>query len=368
MMDLRELGWNQFFEEHFTDFKRKGLVPARVIREHKHIYRVHTDQGPIAASLAGKIDFDATVKADYPTVGDWVAVTLIPNEHKAVIRAILPRKSKFTRKSASKADEEQVIAVNIETVFIVTSLDEDFNLRRIERYLVLAWDSGADPVIILNKSDLCDDIEYYIKEIKFIAPDVPIHPISATEGQGIEPLFEYLGSGKTVSLLGSSGVGKSTIINTILGIERLAVAPVREDDSKGRHTTTHRELILLPQGGAMIDNPGMRQLHLWVDQDGINRAFEDIALIAENCKFRNCSHDHEPGCAVLEALEEGKIDFQRIENFQKLKYEIELLEIRQEQSRKAKERAQQAKKTVKSNKTKAKIKKKKKNKKKRKKK
>jgi ribosome biogenesis GTPase len=363
-MDLRELGWNRFFEEHFTDYKQKGLVPARVIREHKHIYHVQTEQGSIAAALAGKIDFDAQTKADYPTVGDWVAVKLIPNEDKAVIRAILPRKSKFTRKSASRADEEQVIAVNIETVFLVTALDEDFNLRRIERYLVLAWDSGADPVIILNKSDLCDDIEHYISEIKFVAPDVPIHPVSATEGEGIEPLFEYLGSGKTVSLLGSSGVGKSTIINTILGIERQAVAPVREDDSKGRHTTTHRELIFLPQGGAVIDNPGMRQLHMWVDQDSIKRAFEDIESIAENCKFRDCSHDHEPGCAVLEALEEGKISSQRIENFQKLKDEIHLLEIRQEQNRKAKEIAQQRKKINKVNKSNKKKKKKKKRKKK----
>ncbi|MBW8015034.1 MAG: ribosome small subunit-dependent GTPase A [Planctomycetes bacterium] len=358
-MDLRELGWNRFFEEHFTDHKQKGLVPARVIREHKHIYQVHTEDGPLTAALAGKIDYDAQTKADYPTVGDWVAVKLIPNEDKAVIRAILPRKSKFTRKSVAKADEEQVIAVNIETVFLVTAFDEDFNLRRIERYLVLAWDSGADPVIILNKSDLCDDVEYYISQIKFVAPDVPIHTICATEGKGIEPLFEYLGSGKTVSLLGSSGVGKSTIINTILGIERLAVAPVREDDSKGRHTTTHRELILLPQGGAMIDNPGMRQLHLWVDQDGIKRAFEDIELLAENCKFRDCTHDHEPGCAVLEALEEGKIDPQRIENFQKLKDEIHLLERRQEQNRKAKEIARQRKKINKTNKSNKKKKKKK---------
>ncbi len=363
-MDLRELGWNWFFEEHFADFKKKGLVPARVIREHKHIYHVHTEQGPISAALAGKIDYDAQTKADYPTVGDWVAVKLIPNEDKAVIRAILPRKSKFTRKSVSKADEEQVIAVNIETVFIVTSLDEDFNLRRIERYLVLAWDSGATPVIILNKSDLCHDIEYFISEIKFVAPDVPIHPVSATEGKGIEPLFEYLGSGKTVSLLGSSGVGKSTIINTILGIERQAVAPVREDDSKGRHTTTHRELILLPQGGAVIDNPGMRQLHMWVDQDSVKRAFEDIELIAENCKFRDCSHDHEPGCAVIEALEKDEISPQRLENFQKLKDEINLLEIRQEQNRKAKEIARQRKKINKVNKSNKKKKKKKKRKKK----
>ncbi|MCF7954609.1 MAG: ribosome small subunit-dependent GTPase A, partial [Phycisphaerae bacterium] len=190
--------------------------------------------------------------------------------------------------------------------------------------------------------------------------DVPIHPVSATEGKGIEPLFEYLGSGKTVSLLGSSGVGKSTIINTILGIERQAVAPVREDDSKGRHTTTHRELILLPQGGAVIDNPGMRQLHLWVDQDGIKRAFEDIELIAENCRFRDCTHDHEPGCAVLEALEDGTIDYQRIENFQKLKDEINVLEIRQEQNRKAKEIARQRKKINKTNKSNMKKKKRKK--------
>ena len=344
-MDLRELGWNRFFEEHFSELEHKGLVPARVVREHKHIYQVYTEQGPRPAELAGKIGYDARTKADFPTVGDWVAVKLIPNEEKVVIQQILPRKSKFTRKSVSRTDEEQIIAANIETVFLVTGLDGDFNLRRIERYLVLAWDSGARPAVILNKIDLCDDVEYCISQIKFIAPEVPILPICAKDGRGIEALFEFLGSGKTVSLLGSSGVGKSTIINTILGIERQAVAPVREDDSRGRHTTTYRELILLPEGGAVIDNPGMRQLHVWAEQDeSISRAFEDIESIAENCKFRDCTHEHEPGCAVLEALEKGDIDYERVENFKKLKEELKLLEARQEQNLKAKERAQQTRK------------------------
>lgn len=351
-MDLRELGWNRFFEEHFIPLKRKGLAPARVIREHKHIYHIYTEDGPINANLAGKIDYDAQTKADYPTVGDWVAVKMIPNENKAVIRAILPRKSSFIRKSVSKGIEEQVVAVNIETVFLVSALGPEFNLRRIERYLVLAWDSGANPVIILNKTDLCHDIEHYISEIKFVAPDVPVHPICATESKGIEALFEYLGSGQTVSLLGSSGVGKSTIINSILGIERQAVAPIREEDGRGRHTTTHRELILLPQGGAVIDNPGMRQLHLWIDEVGISKAFDDIEQIARMCKFRDCSHEHEPDCAVRIALEEGKIDLQRVENFTKLKDEIRLLEIRQEQNLKAKERAKQSKKAKKKSKKK----------------
>ena len=343
-MDLQELGWDRFFQDHFTEYERAGLNPARVISEHKHIYRVCAWQGQFDAALAGRIDYNARSKCDYPTVGDWVAVKIVPNESKMLIKAVLPRKSRFIRKSVGKNSiDQQLVAVNIETAFLVTSLDAEFNLRRLERYLVMTWDSGAKPVIVLNKSDICRDIQCYISQIRSIAPAVPVHPISATENEGIEPLFKYLGSGKTVSLLGSSGVGKSTIINRILGFERQPVAPVREQDRKGKHTTTYRELIVLPKGGAIIDNPGMRQLHLWGAGDGITQTFDDIEEIALECRFRDCRHFHEPDCAVIKALKEGKIREQRVNNFRKLKEEIKLLDIRQEQNIKAKERAKSAK-------------------------
>ena len=338
-MDLKELGFNEFFEKNFEPYKQKGLLAGRVIREHRHIYTVCCEHGHLSAELAGKIDYDAQTLADYPAVGDWVAVKALPQEDKAVIRAILPRKSKFTRKVAGRDLKEQIVAVNIDTVFLVSSLDDEFNLRRIERYLVLAWDSDAKPVIVLNKIDLCSDVDRYISQIKFVAPDIPIHPISATEKLGLEALYEYLGSGKTVAMLGSSGVGKSTIINSILGMEHQETAPVRPEDNKGRHITTHRELILLPEGGAVIDNPGMRELHLWADADSISRAFDDIEEIAEMCKFRDCLHDTEPQCAVRKAVEDGKIPAERVANFRKLKAELKLLETRQEQNTKAKERA-----------------------------
>lgn len=344
-MDMKELGWNEFFEKNFEPYKDKGLSAGRIIREHRHIYTVCCEHGHLTAELAGKIDHDAQSPADYPAVGDWVAIKVIEQENKAVIRAILPRKSKFTRKVAGRDLKEQVVAVNIDTVFLVSSLDMEFNLRRIERYLVLAWDSNAKPVIILNKIDLCHDVDRYISEIKFVAPDVPIHPVSATEKLGLEALYEYLGSGKTVSLLGSSGVGKSTIINSILGLEQQETAPVRAEDSKGRHITTHRELILLPEGGAVIDNPGMRELHLWADAGSISRAFDDVEQIAAMCKFRDCLHDSEPECAVRQAIEDGKIPAERVANFRKLKAELRLLETRQEQNTKAKERVKTARQT-----------------------
>ncbi|AQT68015.1 Putative ribosome biogenesis GTPase RsgA [Anaerohalosphaera lusitana] len=328
MIDLRELGWNEFFEKSFEPYRAKGLRAARVVREHRKGYLVCTGDSDVEAEMAGKIAYRAKSKAEYPTVGDWVAVRELRDEGRAFIEAVLERKSKFSRKSAGLSEDEQVVAVNIDTVFLVTDAWQDFNIRRLERYLVLGWDSGARPVVVINKSDLCEDTGKYVEQVREIAPEVDVRCVSAIEGDGIAGLKEYMGSGETVAMLGSSGVGKSTIINAILGMERQEVKDVRAEDGRGRHTTTHRELIVLPEGGAVIDNPGMRELHMRTDERGLGRAFDDIQEIAEECKFRDCMHENEPGCAVKAAVEEGRLDEERLANFFRLREELELWERR----------------------------------------
>lgn len=337
-MELRELGWNDFFADNFAPYKAKGLIAARVVREHRKKFLICTGDTDMEAEMAGRIVHKAESRAEHPTVGDWVAVRVLA-EGTGFIEAVLPRKSKFSRKGAGLNDVEQVVAVNVDTVFLVTDMGVDFNLRRMERYLVLAWDSGALPVIILNKADMCDDPHDFVSEVKFIAPEVAVHAVSATEGTGIKGLHEYLGVGKTVAMLGSSGVGKSTLINCILGMERLEVGEVRREDGRGRHTTTHRELILLPEGGAMIDNPGMRELHMLadVDESRMMQAFEDVAEIAAECKFRDCEHVHEPQCAVRDAVETGKLNEDRVDNFLKLRDELRILMLKRERNLSKKE-------------------------------
>jgi len=251
------------------------------------------------------------------------------SSNKGTIYAVLPRKSKFSRKVAGKITEEQVMIANVDTVWIVSGLDQDFNIQRIERYLALVLGSGAESVLILNKSDICIELEDRIKEVKNVAPTIPIHTISAELNEGLEELFQYLGNGKTVALLGSSGVGKSSIINRLLGFNRQKVGPVREADSHGRHITTYRELIMLPKGGMIIDNPGMRELQLWSEDEDINQVFDDIEILSRQCKFSDCTHTNEPGCAVKNAIENGGLDLRRYEHYLKLKKELEFLSIKQ---------------------------------------
>jgi ribosome biogenesis GTPase len=324
-LNLQTLGWNSFFAGHFAKYAEQGYAAGRIALEHKHLYRIYTEHGELLGEISGKLRYSANGREDYPAVGDWVAITPRIEEGKATIHAILPRKSKFSRKAAGETTEEQIVATNVDTVFLVNALNNDFNLRRMERYLILAWESGANPVIILSKADLCDDVERKVAEVESIAIGVPIHVTSSAQGIGLESITPYLREGATVALLGSSGVGKSTLINRLYGAEKQRVNEVREGDDRGKHTTTHRELICLPQGGIIIDTPGMRELQMWEADEGFRDAFEDIESLAEQCQFRDCQHGKEPGCAVKQALRDGSLSAERYQNYQKLQRELAFL-------------------------------------------
>ncbi|WP_139491406.1 ribosome small subunit-dependent GTPase A [Brevibacillus dissolubilis] len=319
---LTALGFTPAFEQAFQPYAAEGYHVGRVALEHKRLYRVYTEQGEVLAEVAGKMRYNALGREDYPAVGDWVVISPRYEEQKATIHAILPRQSKFSRKAAGTHVEEQIVAANVDTVFLVNALNHDFNVRRIERYLISAWESGANPVIILSKADLCDDVEAKIREVESVAIGVPIHAISTWEAQGIDALLPYLGEGKTVALLGSSGVGKSSMINHLKGEQILETQAVRENDSRGRHTTTYRELVTLPYGGLIIDTPGMRELQLWDADEGFTEAFDDIESIAASCRFGDCTHKGEPGCAIEAALEDGTLDQSRYHNYLKLQKEL----------------------------------------------
>ena len=338
-MNLIDLGWSELFQKEFDKLSDKELEPARIAREHKELYTVFCEKGEFRAEVTGKLRFNAKSRADFPAVGDWVAAAVYPDEGKAVINNILPRRSKFSRRAVLSGGmpetggrtDEQVLAANIDTVFLVSGLDHDFNLRRIERFLAAAWESGAAPVIILNKADLCSDIDEAISQVESIAIGVPIHAISAGSNTGLDVITPYMNRGQTVALLGSSGVGKSTIINSLLGENRLKTTEVREDDSKGRHTTTHRELVILPTGGLIIDTPGLRLFKVWDGEESISQLFAEIEAIARQCRFSDCSHQSEPGCAIKQALKSGALEESRYENYLKLQKEQKALELRKNQ-------------------------------------
>lgn len=331
-MPLTDLGWNDSFAAAFAPYAEQGLVPARVVAQ-KGLTQVSTGELETYADLAGKLrhELKSAGSAIHPAVGDWVALRPSTGDGRAVIHAILPRKSKFSRKSPGQRTEEQVVAANVDTIFLVSGLDNDFNPRRIERYLTAAWDSGAQPVVVLNKLDRCDDPETCLLETQAIAMGVPVHRVSALTGENVEELAAYLGSGQTVGLLGSSGVGKSTLTNRLLGREAQRTAGVREGDDRGRHTTTHRELFRAPTGGLLIDTPGLREIQLWEGDQGIEASFSDIEALGESCRFADCRHQGEPGCAVEEAAERGELTTERLESYRKLQRELKQINLRKDE-------------------------------------
>lgn len=325
-MKLEDFGWDGTWQQKFDDFPEQRGIPARVISQHRSSYRVHTGKAEIKAKAAGRLYHAPFKQTELPAVGDWVVVDDVNSESRATIRAVLPRNSTFSRKVAGKNSNEQVMATNLDTVWIVTTFGADLNPARLERYVALVVESGAQPVIILAKADLADLTEPAVFSLQDRIQNVPIHAVSTKAEIGLEALVKYISPGQTIALLGSSGVGKSTLINHFVGHDLLHTASVREKDGKGRHTTTHRELIILPSGGCLIDTPGMRELQLWQRDDNLEKSFADIDAFAVNCRFSDCSHESEPGCAVKEAVDRGDISEERMNNYLKLKMELTYLE------------------------------------------
>ena len=321
-LSLKQLGWNNFFQQQVAI--DDDSIPARVVRQDLGRYLLMSEQGPMVGILQGKARLESS-KADLPTVGDWVLVKEQEQGDEYIIQSMLERTTKFSRKQAGEKFYEQVVAANIDTVFIVTGLDDNFNVQRIERYLFLCNTSGALPVIILNKADICDDRDRFLDEIREVACGAPAHVISALNEDGLQSLQPYISEGTTVAVLGSSGVGKSTLINALLGYDHFKTGAVRDTDSRGRHTTTHRELCPIPGGGLIIDTPGMRELQIWSEEQYLATTFEDVDELATQCKFFDCQHQSEPGCAIQAAIKAESLSAERWDSYGKYLRELAFL-------------------------------------------
>ena len=325
---LDSFGWTPAQEDQFAPLAADGLEPARVAVEHRGAYLLYTARGDQQAELAGRLRHAAAERGELPAVGDWVAVT--PSD-PALIQAVLPRNTKFSRLAASDhgGTIEQVVAANVDVVFLTAGLDGDLNLRRLERYLALGWESGAEPVVVLTKADLCPDVDAAVLDVEATAIGVPVHAVSNLTGEGVEDLARDFARGRTVAALGSSGVGKSSLVNRLAGEELMATGEVRAD-GRGRHTTTNRQLLLLPKGGLFLDTPGMRELRLWESEDGLAQTFDEVAAAAALCRFADCSHDAEPGCGVRAALADGTLTYERYDSWRKLQAELRHLAVKQD--------------------------------------
>lgn len=313
---LSSMGWSERLHEAWVSCTREGMVPGRVVRAERERFVVWTEHGERPATLGGRLRHEALDAADLPVVGDWVALSL--DGESGVVRRLLPRWSVFVRKAAGTGARAQLVAANVDAVFLVLAMNGDFNLRRLERYLAAAWESGAEPVVVLTKRDLALDPDALTDAARAAAPGASVVAVSAPRGDGLDALAVHLRAGATVALIGSSGAGKSTLLNALAGAEVMSTGGLRERDERGRHTTTHRELVRLPSGALLIDTPGMRELGMWEVDEGVSLAFDDVAALAEECRFRDCAHAGEAGCAVAEALAEGALSEARFASYQKL--------------------------------------------------
>ncbi|MCP1224124.1 ribosome small subunit-dependent GTPase A [Sebaldella sp. S0638] len=328
-LNLKKYGLSDRFEQEASLYR--NLFPARITEQHRDLYKVMCEHGELIAGISGNLAYHAEDLMSFPAVGDWVMIDRTDSASgNAVIKNILGRKSVFVRQTAGTSNEQQVVAANIDTIFICMSLNSDFNVRRIERYLTVAWDSMAAPVIVLTKSDLCDNLEEKLEELSTVSLGIDVIVCSSENENGYHDVNNYIAEGKTIAFIGSSGVGKSTLINRLAGNEDQVVSEIRSGDDKGKHTTTYRQLKLLPNGGIVIDTPGMRELQLY--SGDLSKTFEDIEEFAAQCKYKNCSHTSEPGCMVREAIENGTLSEKRFRNYQKLQREMEYSNLNSRQT------------------------------------